>query len=332
MINTPQIMTSPQTIGEFVTNSWRPKFFDKKGQPLDQNKRPIANALLNREEWERLDAGIIARAKQKLNAWGDLVSSGLTSPGSLAEWYSRWRVASEMVAADVTMDFETQVDADRTERKTYGVPVPLISKTFSIGRRELLTARASGTSLETSEADAATDAVVEMAETMLIDGNTNIVIQGNSIPGYRTLSARYTTTAAGDFGTLSNVYSTFTALLSVLADRRYNGPYRVYMARTQYFEMLDYYSDGTGDRGIDRVLALPQIQSIDWNHLMTDGEFVVAQMSRDVVEIRQAMPLQVMRYDHPSGQRAFFVVVMAGVPRLKTDFAGYSGIAHITAA
>ena len=96
--------------------------------------------------------------------------------------------------------------------------------------------------------------------------------------------------------------------------------------------MLDYYSDGTGDRGIDRVLALPQIQSVDWNHLMTAGEFVVAQMTRDVVEIRQAMPLQVMRYDHPSGQRAFFVVVMAGVPRLKTDFDGYSGIAHITSA
>lgn len=329
------IMTDPQKIGEFVTNSWRPAGWLKvNGQwmPADRNKRPIANALLNREEWESLDATIIARAKQKLNAYADLLASGLRTPGSLAEWYTNWRVASEMTAADVTMDFETQLDEDRTDRKTYGQPVPLISKMFSIGRRELLTHRATGTPIETSEAMAATDAVTEMAEKNVIDGNTSVEIGGNPIYGYRTLSARYTTTAAGGFDTIANIYSTFTALLGTLADRRYQGPFRTYMARNQYFEMLTYYSDGTGDRALDRVLALPQIQSVDWNHLMADTEFCVVQMSQDVVDLREAMPLQVMRYEHPSGNRAYFVVVMAGVPRLKTDYAGYSGIAHITAA
>ena len=334
-INELQITQDPQAIGEFVTNSWRPAGWVKvNGQwmPADWNKKPIANALLNREEWEALDAAIIARAKQKLNAWGDLIAAGLTSPGSLAEWYTKWRVASEMTAADVTMDFETNVDEDRTERKTYGQPVPLISKMFSIGRRELLTARATGTALEDNEAMAATDAVTEMMEKMLIDGDTSIVIGGSAIYGYRTLSARYTASAAGDFGTLSNVYGTFTSLLSALAGYRYWGPFNVYMARAQYFEMLDYYSDGTGQRGIDRVQALPQINKVDYNDLMTAGQFCVAQMTKDVVDIRQAMPLQVMRYDHPSGNRAYFVVVAAGVPRLKTDYAGYAGIAHISSA
>lgn len=322
-------------VNEFVTNSWRPRNWVKtNGQWLaaDQNGELIANALLNREEWERLDALVLARAKQKLNAFGDAMAAGLSEPGSLAEWYSRWRVASEMTEANVTMDFETQVDEDRTDRKTYGVPVPLISKAFSIGRRELLTARAVGTPLETSEAMAATDAVTEKAEKMLIDGDTNAEIQGNTVYGFRTISGRYTTTAAGDFGTIANIYSTFTGLISKLADRRYQGPFNVYMARNQYFEMLTYYADGTEDRALDRVLRLPQIQSVDWNHLMTDGEFCVPQMSKDAFDIKMAMPLQVMRYDHPSGNRAFFVVVMAAVPRLKTDYAGYSGVAHITSA
>lgn len=333
MLDTVRIMQDAQSVGEFVTNSWRPKFWTKDGQtPLDNNKRPITNAFLNQEEWERLDAAIIARAQQKLNVWGDVVGAGLTTQGSLAEWYSKWRVASEVTAAEVTMDFETQVGEDRVDRKTYGVPVPLISKSFSIGRRELLTARASGTDLEDTEAMAATDAVTEMAEQILIDGNTDVVIQGNSIPGLRTVSARYSTSANGDFGTLSNILPTFQDLLGTMADRRYRGPFRVYMARQQYFELLDYYSDGTGDRALDRILAYPQIQSVDWNSLMTDGEFVAVQMSRDVLDIREAMSLQVMRYEHPSGQRAFFNVVMAAVPRIKTDYAGYTGIAHIDSA
>lgn len=334
-MDTAQIMQDAQSIGEFITNCWRPKYWIKTNNqwlPADRNKRPIVNALLNREEWERLDAAIIARAKQKLNVWGDVLAAGLRTGGSLAEWYSSWRVASEVTAANVTMDFETQVDEDRVDKKTYGVPVPLISKAFSIGRRELLTARANGTDIEMVEAMAATDAVTEMAEKILVDGETSIVIQGSSISGLRTLSARHTASASGDFGTLSNVYSTFTALISSMAGYRYWGPFNVYMARVQYFEMLDYYTDGTGDRGLDRVQALPQISKVDYNDLMTAGQFVAVQMTSDVLDIREAMPLQVMRWDHPSGQRAFFVVVYAAVPRLKTDYAGQAGIAHISSA
>ena len=331
-MDTARILQDQGSVSEFVMNSWRPKFFDRKGRPLDRNKRPIANALLNREEWERLDAAVIARAKQKLQAWGDVAAAGLVTGGSLAEWYSKWRVASEVPAANVTMDFETQVDEDRVDKKTYGVPVPLISKGFSIGRREIITARQSGADLELTEVTAATDAVTEKAEQILIDGDTSIMIGGNSIPGYRTLSARQTDTANGDFGTLSNVYSTFLDGIALMAAVRYHGPFRVYMHSTQYHEMLDIYTDGTGDSGVDRVLRLPQIQSIEWNDLMTAGQFVMAQLTSDVVDIRQALPLQVMRWDHPSGQRAFFVVVMAAVPRLKTDYAGDSGIMHTSGA
>jgi uncharacterized linocin/CFP29 family protein len=327
-----QVMQGQTEIEEFVANSWRPRYWTPDGIPLDAQKRPRTNSYLSREEWEALDSMILQRATQKLKAWGDVMSAGLTTPGSLAEWYTKWRVASEVTEADVTMDFETGIEQDRVDRHTYGVPVPLISKMFSIGKRELITARAGGVALEDSEAMAATDAVTEKAEEMLIDGSTSVVIQGDSIPGYRTINGRYTTTADGDFGTISNILSTIRSMIKTMAGRRYRGTFNLYMAITQYFEMLEYYSDGTGDRAIDRVQNLPQIGSVDWCDLMTDGEFVAVQMSRDVVEIREAMPLQVMQYEHPSGNRAFFVVVMSAVPRIKTDHAGYSGVAHITSA
>lgn len=335
----PNILQTKEQIDDFITNSFRPKYFNKAGIPLDANKKPLvseetlrANAFLNREEWEALDQQVIARAKLQLNMWSDVMGAGLVSNTTLAEWMSKWRVGSERTKAQVNMDFESQEDEDRVDRKTYGVPIPIISAKFSIGRRELMTARAHGTMVEALEADEASNAVTEKAEEILVDGDSSIVLQGNSIPGVTSLTARYSTTAEGDFGTLSNVYPTFTNAVDAMHQRRYYGPWDVYMHSTQYREMLDYYSDGSNMTGLDRVLAIPEIRSVKVNDLITAGEIVGIQMTRNVLDIRQALPLEVRQWEHPSGSRMHFVVLMAAVPRLKTDYAGYAGIFHLSSA
>lgn len=320
-----RVLTTQQEINDFVTNSWRPVV---KGGKLFAPKGIRANAFLNREEWERLDAAIIRRARQQLNAWQDVVSAGLVTNTTLAEEYSKWRVASERIAAEVSMDFRTQVGEDRTDKKTYGVPVPIVSAAFSIGRRELLVARAAGSDVESFEAEEAGAAVAEKLEDMLINGETGTVVQGDSIPGYRTLTARYQGTAAGDFGTISNIYDSFLEAIRIMAGRRYHGPFGAYIANTQYHEMLDYYTDGTGQTPLERVERLPQIRFVKPNDLVTDGEFVLVQLTGEVVDIRQAMALENRRWVSPDESRVHFVVMAAAVPRLKTDYAGYSGIAH----
>lgn len=333
------VLTTQQEIEDFVTNSYRPHKFDQYGRPYDRdgnllvsNEQLRSNAYLSREEWESLDVQVIAMARQQLNAWADVEARGLTTPGSLAEWSSKWRVSSERREADVTMDFETQTEEDRTEKKTYSVPIPIISAKFSIGRRELLTARAHGTPIETDESEEASSAVTEKAENILIGGNTSIVVQGSSIPGYTTLSARYSGSAEGDFGTIDNIYPTFTGVLTTMHNRRYHGPFDVYVNATQYGEMLARYSDGTGQSALQRVEELPDIRSVKVNDLITDGEIVGVQLARRVVDIREAMALQTRQWRHPSGDRLFFVVVMAAAPRLKTDYQGYTGIFHLSGA
>lgn len=327
---------------DFITNSWRPYGFNKNGHPVDPrgnlmvNSRALqSNAFLNREEWEQLDSAVFEMGKLRLNAFQDVVSAGLTKRSSLSVWHSKWRVASERVAADVSMDFRSRLNQDRTDKKTYGVPLPIFSAMYSLGRRELLTARANGQQLETFEAEEAAAAVAEKAEDVLINGETGVVIAGNSIPGYRTLAARDTATAAayggGDFGTISNIYPTFTGMLAALAAKRYYGPFKCYIHNTQYHEMLDVFSDGSGQTALERVLSLPQVQSVEINDLMTTaGDLLMIQMSRNVVDIEMALSLENRRWEAPDGSAMFFVVLMSAVPRLKTDYAGNAGIAHAT--
>jgi len=325
---------------DFITNSWRPYGFNKRGQPVDDrgglmvNERALANnAFLNQEEWEILDKAVFEMAKLRLGAYQDL--SGLQRKSSLAAWYSKWRVASERIAADVTMDFRTRVDFDRTDKKTYGVPIPILSAAYTLGRRELLSARAAGQQVETFEAQEASAAVVEKAEDILINGDTSVVVAGNSIPGYRTLAARDTATAAayggGDFGTISNITPTFLGMLSALSAKRYHGPFNCYIHDTQYHQMLEFYTDGSGQTALDRVLKLPAIKSVKPNDLMgTAGDLLMVQMTRNVVDLEVALTLENRRWEAPDGSAMFFVVMMSAVPRIKTDYAGNAGIAHAT--
>jgi len=327
---------------DFITNSWRPYNWNKSGQPVDTLGRSMVhpralatNAFLSREEWEVLDKAVYAMGKQRLNAYQDLVDARLTRPSTLAANYSKWRVASERIAADVTMDFRTRLSSDRTDKKTYGVPVPIISSTYSIGRRELLVSRSAGQRVEVFEAEEATAAVIEKAEDILINGNTNVVVSGSSISGYRTLAARDTGTAAayggGDFGTITNIYPTFVGMMSALAAKRFYGPFNCYIHNTQYHEMLEVYSDGSGQTALERVEAIPSINSVKANDLMgTAGELLMVEMNTNVVDLEIAMTLENRRWESPDGSAMFFVVMMSTVPRLKTNYQSNAGIAHAT--
>lgn len=329
MTLTVDILRDPGAVEDFVTKSWRPASFDKAGRPHNAQGGLITNAFLNRQEWERLDAVIIPRARQRLGAWGDVVSAGLTVPSTLAEMLTSWRVASERIEANVNMEFRSRQDSDRTDRKTYSVPLPIISTQFSFGRRELLVARANGTPVETTEAEEAAVAVAEKAEDILFNGST-VQVQGSPIYGYENIAGRYGGSATGDFGTLSNIYPTFINLVTVMSGRRFYGPWNVYISPTQYFEMLAYYSDGVDLTALQRVLSIPSIRSVVPNDLVAAGEFVAVQLTSNVVDIKEAMGLQTRRWESPDGSAVHFVVMMAATPRVKTDFAGYSGVAYYT--
>jgi len=322
-------------IEDMILNSWKPAEF-RNGQPYGADGHPCAlssqdlraNAFLQREEWEALDAAIVKRAAQRFSIYNDLMAAGLRSQGSVSEWYTKWRVESEVTAASVSMDFETDPEGDRPDYKVYGQPVPIISKSFSIGRRELATARASGTPLDTSAAEACGAAVAEMVEQIIVDGNTSVVVNGAPIYGLQTITGRYAPTAEGDFGTLSNIEPTFVEdFLPTMHTRRFHGPWNIYLHPTQYGELMQRY-DSTGDRALGELLELPEINVIKPNDLVDAGEYIGIQMTSDVIDYREALSLETRRWDHPSGSRMFYVVLLMGVPRIKTQYDGYVGVVH----
>lgn len=312
----------------FSTNTKRPL--------IDQRTGLITNSQLTQAEWAVLDAAVIQRAKLRLNIVADLRAAGLTQETTLANMLSQWRVASERTAATVSMDGRTRSNRDRTDKQTFGVPVPIIHDAYSIGRRELLASRTLGASLDTTEAAAAASAVIESAETMVFNGSSGIVVSGSTIYGLTTHGARKTDTAAnfggGDFGTISNILPTFLGAISAMAANRYHGPFNVYASGTQYIQMLARYADGSGQKALDAVLDLPQIASVQPSDFLSDGVIVLVQMTSDVIDLVQAGTVENREWVAPDGEELFFKVMMVMAPRLKQDYAGNLGVCHITGA
>jgi len=309
---------------------------NEQGFPVVGYRDGLAvHSLLRKQEWEELDRAVIRAVKLRQVAVADLRSRGLVQQlGGLGTLVSQWNVASEKSRPVVSMDGRTQGKKDRINKKLYGVPVPIIHDSYEIGIRELEASRRLGDSLDTTEAEESGAEVTEELERMLFNGYSAVNVGGNTIYGYTTLPARDTGTAAayggGDFGTISNVLPTFLGMLSALAAKRYHGPFGCYIAVTQYHQMLSTYTDGSGQTALQRVEALPQIEYVKPSDFLADGVLTMTQLTRDVVDVAIALDVTNREWTSEDGMALFYKVLLAMVPRLKTNHSGQAGTAHAT--
>lgn len=301
------------------------------------NRGLTINSLLRKDEWERLDSAIVRRVHQILNVDASVAGAGLTTNlGGLGVLRTEWNVASEKPLARVAMSTQTGGNAARVDKKLYGLPVPVIFSDYTIDERELAASRRMGNDLETIEAEEAAQAIAETIEEMWINGSAAVAL-GSTIPGLTSITGRTTDTAAnfgggGDFGTIANIEKTFVGVLGAMAAKRYRGPFGVFVAPTQFYEMLAFHTDGSGETALQRVSALPPISFIRECPQLADGEVVFLQLTSNVVDKAIALETTNREWMSPDGSASHFRVIGAMVPRIKTDHDGNVGVAHVTAA
>jgi len=293
------------------------------------------NSLLKRDEWKEFDDAVVEAARQKLSAIARLRGLGLTKRlGGLGTLVSYYHQASEMTAASVSITGQATGESDRVEFNLAGVPIPVIFKPFSIGSRQLAAARQNGDQIDTSNVSAAARVVAESYENMLFNGS-GVVLAGQSIYGFTTHPSRATDTATnyggGDWTTATNIEKTVIGMMSAAAGRGFRGPFGLFVARHQYFEMLNEIS-ATDLKPLQRVEQLPGMSFVEWSDWLVTGSVVLVQLTNDVVDLAEAQDIMVVEWMSGDGSVANFKVMMVGAPRVKSEFASKAGIVHATGA
>ncbi len=307
-------------------------------RPVANERDSVVNALLERYEWEEIDAAVVRVARSNLVAVSDILDEGLIHRlGGLGTLQTTYEQLGDMDAADVSMDGETPGSEDSTPYTPISLPVPIIHKDFRINIRTLEASRRLGDALDTVGVETATRKVNESVEAMLMNGTGLPKVGANQGQGFTNKTQRSSGTAAsyggGDFGTEGNGYKTVNGMINALKALGFNGPFGCYVARTQYGEVTARHTDGSGLSELQAILNnVVDLKYMRPSDNLAAENVVVVNLNKETVDIAIATDLTTVQWVSMGGMVDHFKVMTALVPRVKHDSAGNCGVAHATAA
>lgn len=311
---------------------------------------PVVNATsMTRGAWIQLDTNIMRAARARLSAWTDLASRNRVGGfDAMAKLTYEYQAMSDPGEAIVDMEGLTEDRADRPLQILRSLPLPIIHSGFYFSRRELAVSRSSGQPLDTTTGEACGRRVAEMAEQILIGTQAGITFgtqttgygthTGTStVYGYTTFPQRITKTdLTTPLGTNPEaIMHDVQSMIDLLQNNFHFGPYILYHS-TPYSKFLndDYFRAGSTSavRTVrERIMQLDGIEDIRRLDFLTNGfQLILVQMTSDVVQAIEGMPIQTIQWESMGGMRVNFKVMAIMVPLFRSDYNGRTGIVHGT--
>lgn len=308
-----------------------------KPEPVFRNRQIFRNALLRKYEWELIDAEVQDVMRQPLVGVNDLLANGLTKQlGGVGISISTYEQLSDMSAADVSMSLNPKKgEGDQVAFTPVSIPIPIVSKPFTLDMRTLDASRRVGESLDTTQARTATRKVREAVEDMLFNG-VGITVETATVYGYTNHPKRLTDTAAnyggGDFGTEGNAHKTLVGMIAAAVAAGAPGPYGVYIAPTQYRQIQELWSTGnTAESQLSSILrTLTELKFVRRSSSLADGSTLLVQLAKETVDLAIGMDVTPVSWQEFGGLVNEFRVMTAVAPRIKYDANDQCGVVHAT--
>lgn len=334
---------------------------DSKRNPIYKNvltadlpalglESPVANATgIPKGAWIQLDTAIMKAARLRLSAWTDLASRNrIGGFDAMAKLTYEYQAVSDPGEAVVDMEGVAEGRADRPLYLLRSLPLPIIHSDFYFSKRELAAMRSSGQPVNTTMGEAAARRVAEMAEQILIGTQAGLTFgtqtagypahDGTStIYGYTTFPARVTKTTnrAPTGSNPDQVVADVLDMIELAQSNRFFGPYMLYHS-TNYTRYLndDYYRSGSTamSRTLrERITDVSDILGIKRLDYLTSGsQMLLVQMTPDVVQAIEGMPITTVQWESKGGMQTNFKVMAIMVPLFRSDYYGRTGIVHGT--
>jgi uncharacterized linocin/CFP29 family protein len=307
-------------------------------EPVYKERKIHTNALLRRYEWELIDAEVNDVMRQPLVGVNDLLSLGLTKQlGGIGTSISTYEQLSDMSPADVSMSVTPKKgEDDRVAFTPQSIPVPIISKPFSLDLRTLDASRRVGESLDVTQARVATIKVRQTIEDMLFNGSS-LLVDTFPIYGYTTHTKRSTATAAGYGGADwsaadGNAHKTIVGMIKALNDLGFFGNFGLYVNPTQYSEIMHLTGTGSFSETQLSVIekTIPDLSFVRRASSLSTGECTLVHLAKETVDLAIGMDVAPVSWQEYGGLVNEFRVMGAIVPRVKYDANDACGVAHAT--
>lgn len=308
---------------------------------LAANANPIAgNATLREDEWQRIDARVNGVLRSRLTIMDDLRSRGLIEPLNVGTVIRKTERLEDFEAAELSFDAETAPQKDRPSYLSESIPVPVIHKDFSVNFRQLDASRTRGEALDTTSAELAARKVRDKIQDLFTNGLTVGGPTGGGIPGLVTATNRLTVDLASPWTTTpANIIPDVEKMLAAAYAVNLYGPFIVYIPNNYWAEIQGDYvtaaSAVVNRTNIERILAFTDIEEVRPLDSLADNVVIMVQMTRDVIDASEAMPVTTVQWDKNPWVTNFRVMAIGG-PQIKSmedeDGNTRNGIVHLRAA
>jgi uncharacterized linocin/CFP29 family protein len=295
---------------------------------LGINEDPMAgNATLRKDEWERIDDRVNEVMRERLSIVDDLRARGLVTPVSLGTILRVTERVTDMDPAEVSYDGDTSPTLDRPEFKRDVIPVPVISRDFTMNWRQLDSSRKRGDPLDVTAAAIAARKVRDKIQDLFANGfnsgpgtNPSNATDGQSIPGLVTAAGRLTISGATALwsGATPDIIGDTLKMLTTAYNSNLFGPFFMYVSKDYWAPIQNDYSTAKGDRTfMERILAFADIQAVRPLDTLPAATALLLQMTQDIIDVTIAQDVTTVQWEkNPFVQN--FRVLMVGGPQIKS--------------
>lgn len=317
---------------------------DVSSRLLSNNMNPLAlrtQATLFKDEWIQMDQAVRRVARDRLVGVRDLMNANLrfNVSNALGTLVVQHHTATEMTAAQVSMDGNTKGQNDRVLFDLKSTPLPVIHHDFQINSRVLAASRRQGQTLDTTQVEEATRQVSEKIEDMLFNGLSTEDTLGfgsstASLYGYTNFNDRATVSLSNDWDNSSasgnDILDDVLSMVQQAKDNKHYGPYMLYIPSNWEVDLLDDFKSESDKTILQRIKEIPSISDVRFADKLTDSNAVLVEMSPSNIDMVVGFEPMVVQWSSGDGMTDFFKVMAIMVPRPKSDANGNSGTVHLS--
>lgn len=292
------------------------------------------NALpIPRDVWGEWDREAVQIQRSELAIFSDLAAS-VSRPMNIGKLISHFQTVSDSGSVNISLDGRSQGALDQPTFDYHGTPLPIIDSPFAYGWRQMAAASSEGFQLDSAGRDNANRKVAEKLESIALDGDTQISVDGSPLYGLRTHPKRNTrsTGVTLNGATGPEWVAEIKGTLEVLHSKNFKrGDKTVYLNYDDWFyaSVTDYSSAYAGKSILQRIQEIPGVGSIIPADDVNADEIIALVKDSRVVQVLNGMPMTNMPFvRHNPTDDYEFAVMAAAALQIRFDAENQCGIVH----
>jgi len=291
----------------------------------------VGNALpLPKDVWGLWDREAVEVQRTTLRVFNDL-SSSVSMPMPIGKLVHHFQTVSDSGSVNVSLDGRSKGRTDQPVFAYHGTPLPIIDSPFSYGWRQVAAASTEGFQLDAAGRMNSMRKIAEKAESLMLNGDTDIVVGADPLYGLRTHPRRNTRTTAQALNgaTGAQWLATITATLKLLHGDKFKSPATIYLNFDDWFYATSTeFTAGYPKTIAQRVLELGGLREVIDADSINPGEVIAIVKDRSVLQVLSGMPMTTRAQFRANPEDDYNFVTMAAVAlEIKFDANQNCGVA-----